>query len=433
LIQRYDDYNRWYAMKTRLMHAPQDVAQHLISSGDALCDRSAATPWCSGGSIGIDVNSDAGWSLSTAAVLTVPLDIAFNFSVGDIVTVNGAALSYTGTVGIVANTSVTLVPGRCAGISAGNIESVTIHKQSTNSSARVDAVRTSGTEFIVDFKPMVSVLQLNLPLFLMKGGIEVQFELELGYRGIKSGLTYADSITAPDYEISTPRFFGMLATPHPDIVDMYLQEWRSADGLQYAIPSVRCRRVNGSATTETNNNIQMNVGVRSARRVYTMVGDSIIGENNAQAAWCNNSISDAYRSNISQFQYKIGSHEFPNRAVACDTYSTELYEQLKQISGNRHFRFPSSEWNSNRSLIQISSTTAVTDSKAFIMGADLSRDNGRGSGLTGSDLSIVPIDLEIARSAAYNADGLPGLPVYRTFIEHDAYLKLSSEEMAVSN
>jgi hypothetical protein len=274
----------------------------------------------------------------------------------------------------------------------------------------------------------------------MKGGIEIRFELERGERAFHSwGLDVEDiSASLMNYTLTTPRFMAMMVQPHTDIIDEYVAQWKSSEGLLYSIPSVRTRRYTGG--NDSSVSIQQQVGVRSARKVYTIQQDNLIAESNEALGQSQQSISLCHRGNVTGWQYKVGSHEYPNREVKCDDESLECLEQLKLVSGSQHFRFSPGDWYSPaagtgaRNQFKVLADTVASDAKFWVMAADLSRDNGFDSNLTGVDLSIVPLDLTITRDAVWRTQtAFTGSVIYWMFVEHDSFLKLQVDQLSVFN
>lgn len=520
LLQRYDHYNKYYALSSLISHSPEDVEYYGAPYGDSMSILKTENPYKSGawkqvtGTFGKttagvcasvggasrvrseieigDMISMEGYSdgisltyttfdyddtggASERLVTLTGGDAVNELEVGDVLMIHSTTadlpnyqvvvsavltantFNILGLTADLADAAVVAVYTDNPGAQVSHLAEVTaitdddtftlnppgfsvldrasayVLKKNLQTPARMRAVQTSGVANarILEFKPLLAILQHNLPLFVMKGGIEITFELDNAQRCIQSGLDLEDSTVDFDYTISTPRFMAMMSTPHGDVVDEYVRQWKSEMGLVYAIPSVRTRRITGTDTT--NVNLQMNVGVRSARRAYTVIQDSLLSEGSGALSRSVPCQSLFLRSSISSFQMKVGSHEFPNRRVACDQFSTECLEQLKNVAKTRMFRFSPKDWYSVNSIKVGADDSVNNESLHFIMGVDLSRDSGFDSNLTGVDLSIVPLDLDIERSATYTNDGLNGVPVYITFVEHDAFLKISIDQVAVMN
>jgi hypothetical protein len=335
----------------------------------------------------------------------------------------------------------------------------------------------------VEFRPDVSMFNLVLPLFLMKGGIEIRLQLDYGAIAYKCKTSLANlGSIQPLYQISNPRFMGTLITPHPDIVKEYVANWKG-QGLIYSIPSVRTVRLS-TIPTESTATLQFNVGVRSARQAYLIVTDTTLHENSSGITAVSNALSTYLRSWICKYQAKVGSFLFPSREVTSinpvSPYWNESMMQLAQVSGSREFGFDPREFHAVNDVMVYENTTgsgvAVTggtaaayntvykglESTNFIMAFDFARDNGVDAALCGIDLSLVPLEVTLQRQtfqagpAQYNAAcstfgtgiydnsdnpystansrksfGLPGSPAYYLFVVHDAYLVLSAAQTVV--
>ncbi len=449
LLQRYDNYNRYYALKSKIHHKPHDVDVMGASYGDSISTHRITQEPASMARFGVGTVSVNGVGTVTGTNTRFTSDVR----PGDIMTVYViGATPIIGTVrSIASNTSLDM---DCINPAVGGPASYSVRKMQVHNSARTEfaACRVSainGGAKIIEFKPMLSILQHQLPLFLMKGGIEIRFQLEDAYKAFTVGAPHdayrGDLANYKNYtyNIDTPRFMAMMVTPSPDIVSEYVREWKSGSGLLYSIPSVRTRRVDGNSISETSASYQTSVGVRSARKVYVMVQDSVLHESSDNYAYVNNCLSTCLRDAISEFQFKVGSHNFPNRSVKCsDNIFSEALEQLKIVSRSAGFRFHLKDW-AETIAYPVSDTASCVDANSFIISADLSRDNGMNSNLSGVDLSIVPLDLDLQRyadrSAAktrYNvvhAGTSPGKPIYWFFVEHDSYLKIASDQMSVMN
>jgi hypothetical protein len=292
----------------------------------------------------------------------------------------------------------------------------------------------NGTHSVTfSFRPLLSILRHHLPLFLMKGGIEITFELD-------SAATFLSSPTgvAAEVSITNPRMMAMMVTPQQDIVNEYIREWRG-DGLIYSLPCVKYRSIEDSgAANEVAH--QRHVGVRSARRVYTVFQDTLTSRGTRQRY--HQSLSHFIRDYVSKFHMKVGSQEFPNRDIALNENSFEMLEHLKNVSGSSCTRIQPHEWQTspfNAASCADNSLTGPTE-KHFIFAVDLSRDNGVDSELCGSDLSVVPLELVFTRSKAHTETIANGGAAWTSnlvhigmHIEYDAFFKLSSEQVTIIN
>lgn len=456
-LQRYDEYNRWNALASLLYDSEQDVEQ-MACSGDDLIPGGEVTD---GARLltSTTATATAGVTWTASSNTLVLSGAAFrseqNFGPDSIVTVNLAAGGWTARVVSVTNdTTVVLSNGpganiACTSGAAGEYGTVSLlspyYEPFRSNWRRHFHVYPGAGEVghVVIFKPRLSLLQHNLPLFLMKGGIEIIFTLADGGRGIQlvEPVATADLSATLQYEIYRPRYFAQMITPHPDIVDEYIRQWKSPTGLIYSIPSVKSRRVNGPVADASGTSLNFTVGVRSARRAYLVVQPDSLAQAAPADIYGNlaPSVSCHPRTNIRYYQAKIGSHEYPNRPVQTLSGNstqaaefTEAWQQLMMVAGpmvsERRLKFH--HHHSKNYEYYASANNKVTDSRHFIMAFDFSRDKGLNGDLTGADLSIVPLMVDLTRSAA---SSFTGTYIYQLFVEHDSFLKISSEQTSVMN
>lgn len=448
-LQRYDDYNCYNALASLIYDTEQDVMEAHVAGDDVDPSESRFSR-----SVAL---STAAWTAATGTLTGVGCKFLQENLVGKFIQVSVATYSWTGQVSAVtSDTVLVMTGGPQADVAAANADMIVM---SVSNAVGVHNWRRwfhsfisgNGTHVVI-FKPRVSILQHNLPLFLMKGGIEIIFELADGGRGIQilepSNLA-TDSAKTIAYTISRPRFFAQMITPHPDIIDEYIRQWKSPTGLVYSIPSVRSRQISG-AITEGSGGTALNysVGVRSARRAYLVVRPSTLAAGAAGSPVGNraNSVSAFPRTKIRSFQAKIGSHEYPNRAVQTLSGNTvqaaefsEAWKQLMMVAGpsrgNRRLKYHQFTSSGNNYYMVANTSedaTVFQDSRHFIMAFDFSRDKGLNGDLTGADLSIVPLAVDLNRTAAAT-EYTTATFLYQLFVEHDSFLKISSEQMSVMN
>lgn len=447
-LQRYDDYNCYNALSSLLYDTEQDVMENHVAGDDVDPSESRFNR-----AVAI---STAAWTAASGTLTGNGTKFLQENLVGKIIQVSLATYSWTGLVASVASdTSLVMYGGPQADVGAANADIwvLSVDSPGLHNWRRWFHSYVSGSGYhVVIFKPRVSILQHNLPLFLMKGGIEIIFELADGGRGIQilepSNLA-TDSAKTIAYTISRPRYFAQMITPHPDIIDEYIRQWKSPTGLVYSIPSVRSRQISGSINDGTGGtSLNYSVGVRSARRAYLVVRPSTLAAGAAGNAVGNraNSVSAFPRTKIRSFQAKIGSHEYPNRAVQTLSSNTvqaaefsEAWKQLMMVAGpcrgNRRLKYHQFT-SSGQQYYMVSNSsedaTVVQDSRHFIMAFDFSRDKGLNGDLTGADLSIVPLAVDLNRTAAAT-EYTSATFLYQLFVEHDSFLKISSEQMSVMN
>jgi hypothetical protein len=302
----------------------------------------------------------------------------------------------------------------------------------------------------IHFKPFCSMLQHNIPLFLFRGGIEVIFELEdpnvcLYSTSQVAGLlgptrTAGASAGSFSYAINSARFMGSMITPHPDIVTEYVNQWKTNRGLIYRIPSFEVRRV--SRVKSQSENLSMHFGVRSALKGYLLQMDA----DDDQSSLARLSNTTWMKMNLNNYQFKVGSHEFPHRDIDVSRDSFSIYKHLCLMASDNlgpqkrldyqsfgGLGFSSAVRDQNFALEPLDAADNREANK-FIIPVDFSRVKGYGeNGLTGIDLSIVPLETRLSRSRVpvgateLTTDNI----TYYMFVEYDAYLKVSASQMNV--
>lgn len=281
------------------------------------------------------------------------------------------------------------------------------------------------------FQPFLTLLSHNIPLFVLKDGIELILELDTVNKAFvhNQGSTFT-------YAISNPKFMATMVTPHLAIQEQIQTMWKSEKGLIWRIPSVRCRKVTTthSSTSET---LQFNVGTRSAMRAFLLMNDSSVEANSMF------DITQGLQLATTGYQFKVGGITFPLREVNVTGNGHEAYRQLLMSMdrwGDTRIVHDFSKYSNQTSDQVIGHYTSLTGADKYItgptrfyIGVDFRRVNGYGDNLSGIDISHAPLDLEITRSSSSSADvvGVTGNPQYYLFVEYDAYLKINSQQVTV--
>lgn len=277
------------------------------------------------------------------------------------------------------------------------------------------SVAANNAGYTCIMKPLMSIFGHTLPLFLMKGGVEIIFELEEPHMAFVSSNT-ATTVSF-DYSISGPRFMGMMVTAHPDIVTEFAEQWKTQRGLVYRLPSVRVRR--RTSTERDSTVLQFPIGVRSARRAFLFQGHQT-DEADTAVGRAARSASKSVIGQMSQYQMRVGSHEFPHQDVVTSLGRRETYEQLLMTAGHM------SANNVRLSYAQFDKFADTSNYANYMLGVDFSRLQGSNSDLTGIDLSVTPLDIDIRRSTSMSDD-----PVYYLVLEYDAFFKISAGQMSI--
>lgn len=333
-----------------------------------------------------------------------------------------AAVSYSYEFMVTTITSTTIV-GYANGsdISAGanKIRNMFVRKRDCAAiQARTQVCNT--LNHVLEWRPNSAILKHVFPLFLMKSGLFFDFELENPVQCLRllppNHLDASYVTSAVTYFLANAYFVATLITPHPNVMDIFVDQWNTERGLIYPIPSYICRPINGTAGAQSEV-IRFNIGARSVRRINVVQVDQNISEANTMDTLCNFSKSTWLRGGVKEYQFQIGAHNFPNNKVITlynvpqngKTYATatEPFQQTMIVNGatTKHARMNREDWASihNYSL-RVSGVDIVNETAKFIMSVDLSRDNYGTGYLTGQDTSQIPTQLTVDRTEAYNVN-----------------------------
>lgn len=288
--------------------------------------------------------------------------------------------------------------------------------------------------FTYVFKPMMSVADLNLPLFLLKDGIEWILDLNTAARTF-----IASNATNLSFEISDVKYMCMMVTPHPNIQSSYEQMWRSKKGLIYRIPSVRVKRQSLThAAGQTD--VQWHVGCRSAQKAILKQSDNVLFE----LPYYDCTMS--HPCNAKSYQFMVGSTMYPLREVELQQRGEEAFYHLLQsfdrvsqadriLLSFDDYYYSSDHTHGLYHLDQIPAHS-IRESTRFYIGVDFRKVRGYGENLSGVDLMHVPLELRIARNGATNQHlgGLTGggnKLQLTLFTYYDCYMDLSAEMVAI--
>lgn len=205
------------------------------------------------------------------------------------------------------------------GAVATRVAGGTLIKTFSRASAR--SLVCNGRLHVLEIRPRMSFFDLDFPLFILRNGIMIEYELDTPQRALRFGNICDVNSTARSnandywYNMQNCYFYGKFSTPHPSVVSTFVELWNSDRGLSYPIPSYVVRTYTGQ--TGTNDTIRVNMGVRSLRRVTTVVYDQLVSEGNQKATQFNDAISTFFRSSIYSYQYQVGAFMFPLQKVTC--------------------------------------------------------------------------------------------------------------------
>jgi hypothetical protein len=305
-----------------------------------------------------------------------------------------------------------------------------------------------------------TITNLNWPLMLIKGGLQLILELDDPNRALISGVhpgrfgntainngAWVSNAAGPctmTYNISNPRFLAMMSTPEPSQIRNYINRWNSDAGIVYYAAGLKIQKVSVSGGSggggETDTYIRFNMGVRSARKMYLGITSQHYSDASDILTACVDSFSTYVKTNAQYFQVTVGSHVWPLRRLQVDDLGLEAHWYWRSLNGFYAPTIPSSiepyEWLPESDIYsnQYNSSTCRESSK-FVLCVDFSRTDQSHAQLTGVDLSIVPLDVVINRVSGYNSlsSGLPSdAPiVYVCCIMYDMFIRLSSQQISV--
>jgi hypothetical protein len=275
---------------------------------------------------------------------------------------------------------------------------------------------------------------LDIPLFLLKDGIELLMDLN---SVTKAFITSDGNLT---YTISNVKYMCMMVTPHPDIQESYEAMWRSKKGLIYKTPSVRVKQQQ-QPHDASQHILQWHVGCRSAQRAVLKQSSSELYN------YADYDHTAGHPLSLSEYQFFVGSLQYPHRAVTLDQCGQEAYMQLLQTFNRLgtsnirmslyHYFTPSRVSGTRIVPCQVTRYNAgaglLNEPSRFYIGVKFNRVDGYGSDLTGIDLSHVPLETRLTRSAASNdllGANAGANAVFTLFVWYDQYLKISSEQIA---
>lgn len=471
LIQRYDRYNRWYAMMSCATHSPVHVELVEAAAGDSVSHKNTVGAYQHVGVkalTGINLAQvsydDASNQLRLNAAGTAS-GAQFQVKAGDIMIIGIAAgdnyFAEVASVGVSEDGGViTLVDFAAANnrnLPAGDIAVAAIlflgvlskgdeYVPQRSAVARVvagDDNLAGGTYangVPLCFKPDVSFLKNKkwIPLAFIKQGLQLELKLERPDYCLNKGRTPVtqDSVDSLSYSIYSPRYVAMMITPDETLMAEYMKQFNN-EGIHMSVLAYKYARNTINQSSSGSQVASNNFGVRSARVVFSVVQSSRISEDVSPSSQNNFSLSSFFRSQVRSYQYKSGSEEYPMRAVNCDKYSTEAFQQLMLSTGQHggtlwNVRFSPNEWRSESTVISSTSGAATTNvaltnrSTKFIMSTRLDRGEDN---FTGLDLSLNPLDLELDLSAV-EADAF-GNRVLQHWVAYDLLISISKDGLIV--
>jgi hypothetical protein len=426
-IMRIDDYHKYYAMVSSITEPADHVKNYGWAYGDSL-GRYREFDCARVKNVHI---ADQSAASSRFAVLFENVDCANDAAVlaaqthfyGPLVPENLAAVSAT-TAMATAYTEIGL-RAESGGWAAARVQACTPNTDAT--------LATAGKVLCMTIP--LSILQLHqfLPLPFIQGGLQIEFVLENPALSlcVNDNAAIAEvSTCAVDYAIVNPRYVCQMVQPSEEIMSSYMN-WYKNGNLVYPYIKVG-HYMNTHAGGTGDINVVMNPSVRSAIFVATIAQNAnanttVNGATVASNAYVYDCIGTFLKTNISSYQYKVGSDSFPEAAISMpDTYNSEAFMEAQRAFGHLGSvlfapRVNASDWwGVNTDCGQAGET------KSLVMAYDLSRDSSIFSGV---DISIAPFTASFGTSAAY---GLANPVRYlHTFLFSNAVLRLSQQGASV--
>lgn len=309
--------------------------------------------------------------------------------------------------------------------------------------------------------PLLSFLRSNIPLFIMRNGIQIIFTLapsiqachvrtimidsnkikssvqgdKMSLSGAASGLysaSYFINASASNYPVFTiknPRFVARLSLPTEEYAAQWIQRYRSPEGVIMSIPSCR-RLVAGFQTGNTSCNLIMVPGVRSLRYVLAGWHSSLYDDPTQFGAISIHSTKHFPKYWPMKYHYwRVGAVDFPLRPVDQQTANattvlnltftngapfqcvSPLCENLKEIFGvddsvaMQYYLQP----RYNKYFTSDGTDAFARHGTIGYLGQDFSKDIGPNGELTGVDCSVTPLEFhcEFEKSWAQDAYTAP--------------------------
>jgi len=359
------------------------------------------------------------------------------FTVGDILVFEGMEFEVEGIDVTVGNTVLTLINSPPFTHTAPGY-SVSVRSGGRRANTSLTGIRFLDTEedehtneggYRLKMRFPFQLFKHQLPLYLMGSGIRI--ELELQKTSLVNGspnptLNYvADSDVIPPILFKNNVYRCSFVEPSKDIRRKFRHAFET-QGLLYYFRGYIVKRVTGFAS-EGSTFLQTSIGVRSARTVIAACIDSSQLDGDTQTVLRNRPYGNFSANNITTFQFQVGSSRYPTNLVQAadvDGYLTTIFPNYYMDQRDAYYPYET----------RIGTTVVIRiDKRNFIMAADLSRDPKASGLLTGTDLSSLPLELNIQRNGTYSDYGHKGIPVYMILVSYDAFFKIDTDGMTILN
>lgn len=312
LLERIDDYNRYYSGISSAMHP-----RHYIESvGFREADSADFLPE---GSDGFPLTGTVAITAATGAVTGSSTLFTAELSVGDSVfTCSSSGVVQFGTVGVItSNTAITITPlMTLAGVAGSDVGAGATLFKCTNIDfpARWLAAHTvdSSMEFKVCFQPLSGFLELPevkaIP-FMSNAGIIIRITWADAWKGFAASFDTA-AVCSGSYKIKNPIYVANLVTPKEAVMQQWYDKYRN-DEITYAFISPMTFQLQDTGAA-TANIKTINSALRSVKAVIQKIGDSRSGAestgsvNPAVSSWGTDSVAQARKAGLSFWQLNAG-------------------------------------------------------------------------------------------------------------------------------
>jgi hypothetical protein len=280
----------------------------------------------------------------------------------------------------------------------------------------------------------LSILQMHqfLPLPFIQGGLQIEFVLENPVHSLcVNDNTTPVASSSVDYSIVNPRYICQMVQPSEEIMSSYMG-WYKSDKLVY--PYIKVSHfMNTHAGGAGDINIVMAPSVRSAVFVATIVQNinaNTTGHDTTAAdnAYIYDGIGTFLKTNISSYQYKVGSDSYPEAAVQMpDTYNAEAFMEAQRAFGHLGSVLFTPRTNANDWWSVNTDSGVAAETKKLVLAYDLARD---GSIFSGVDISIAPFTAVFGSTAYTLANPTRYL---HTYLYSNAVCKIGQSGCSILN
>jgi len=238
------------------------------------------------------------------------------------------------------------------------------------------------------------------------------------------------------WSIEDPVIVANLVTPSESLMNAYVEQYNSEQGIMLHWIDYQSNRVNALTATSDSVRIPSNCHSALAILVAQKLGEC---QSVNASSWVNDTNGTNVKQNISTYQFQVGSEYFPfARPVDCGSGAAgtssaisngNAWNYVLQALDSHGAKYECSsilpsEYYAVNTIVRPGLTNATNDSLRFVLAARLDRDGN----YTGIDTSNNDIQLNITRSAVALADS--GL-YYHCFIIHNRLIRISKASTIV--